>query len=136
MAEERETKTFQKISEVRKKISLCEGKRRAFFNRTEKEKKINKEKTFILKDEVNVNIYIFRYILEVCISINPKLHQISCTITKDTIIDYILYFVDSQAVSVLEPFHEGEYFEKHPKHASSRQAAVRKGGGEYLTNCH
>ena len=61
MAEERETKTFQKISEVRKKISLCEGKRRAFFNRTEKEKKINKEKTFILKDEVNVNIYIFRY---------------------------------------------------------------------------
>ena len=61
MAEDRETKTFQKISEVRKKISLCEGKRRAFFNRTEKEKKINKEKTFILKDEVNVNIYIFRY---------------------------------------------------------------------------
>ena len=64
MAEERETKTFQKISEVRKKISLCEGKRRAFFNRTEKEKKINKEKTFILKDEVNVcnvkylNIYL------------------------------------------------------------------------------
>lgn len=88
MAEERETKTFQKISEVRKKISLCEGKRRAFFNRTEKEKKINKEKTFILKDEVNVNIYIFRYILEVCISINPKLHQISST--RDTIIFCIL----------------------------------------------
>ena len=52
MAEEKDSKTLKKISEIRKKISLCEGKRRAVYNLTEKEKTSNKEKTFILQDEL------------------------------------------------------------------------------------
>lgn len=54
MAEEKDSKTLKKISEIRKKISLCEGKRRAVYNLTEKEKTSNKEKTFILQDELKV----------------------------------------------------------------------------------
>ena len=54
MAQDKESKVFKKISEIRKKISLCEGKRRAFYNVTEKEKSLNREKTFLLQDELKV----------------------------------------------------------------------------------
>ena len=56
MAQDREAKVFKKISEIRKKISLCEGKRRAFYNVTEKEKSLNRQKTFLLQDELKVEM--------------------------------------------------------------------------------
>ena len=56
MAQDKESKVFKKISEIRKKISLCEGKRRAFYSVTEKEKLLNKEKTFLLQDELKVGM--------------------------------------------------------------------------------
>ena len=54
MSQDKESKVFKKISEIRKKISLCEGKRRAFYSLTEKEKSLNREKTFLLQDELKV----------------------------------------------------------------------------------
>lgn len=56
MAQDKETKVLKRISEIRKKISLCEGKRRAFYNVTEKEKSLNREKTFLLQDELKVQM--------------------------------------------------------------------------------
>ena len=56
MTQDKESKVFKKISEIRKKISLCEGKRRAFYSVTEKEKSLNKEKTFLLQDELKVGM--------------------------------------------------------------------------------
>ena len=67
MAQDREAKVFKKISEIRKKISLCEGKRRAFYNVTEKEKSLNRQKTFLLQDELKVEmIDMFVTILNIC----------------------------------------------------------------------
>ena len=56
MAQDKESKVLKRISEIRKKISLCEGKRRAFYNVTEKEKSLNREKTFLLQDELKVQM--------------------------------------------------------------------------------
>ena len=55
-AQERESKALRKISEIRKKISLCEGKRRAVYSLTEKEKSLNREKTFHLQEELKVGM--------------------------------------------------------------------------------
>ena len=73
---ERESATQRKITEVRRKISLCEGKRRAVYNSgnvlifystsfpsfytytsflVDKEKKKNKEDAFQISEEVKVN---------------------------------------------------------------------------------
>ena len=70
---EKESVTQRKIFEVRRKISLCEGKRRAVYNKGEvqstyvckiplhkfplvdKEKKKNKEDTSQIGEEVKVN---------------------------------------------------------------------------------
>ena len=54
MSQEKESKALRKISEIRKKISLCEGKRRAVYSLTEKEKSLNREKTFHLQEELKV----------------------------------------------------------------------------------
>ena len=64
------SETNKKINDIKKKISLCEGKRRAVFSVglyfqcfifnfiisyiVEKEKFSNREKTFILQDDVKV----------------------------------------------------------------------------------
>ena len=56
MSQEKESKAFKKITEIRKKISLCEGKRRAVYSLTEKEKSLNREKTFLLQEELKVEM--------------------------------------------------------------------------------
>ena len=56
MSQEKESKALKKITEIRKKISLCEGKRRAVYSLTEKEKSLNREKTFLLQEELKVEM--------------------------------------------------------------------------------
>ena len=44
-----EKSTYNKMVDFKKKISLLEGKRKAIYTKTEKEKKINKEGGIILQ---------------------------------------------------------------------------------------
>ena len=55
----RDQSTFKKVNEVRKKIALVEGKRRALFSSVEREKKSNREQTSKLDEDLLVK---FKYI--------------------------------------------------------------------------
>ena len=44
-----EKSTYNKMVDFKKKISLLEGKRKAIYTKTEKEKKINKEGGIIIQ---------------------------------------------------------------------------------------
>ena len=46
---------YKKMVEYKKKIALVEGKRRAIFNKCEKEKSLNKEKEREIDFELKVN---------------------------------------------------------------------------------
>ena len=46
---------FIKVNEVRKKIALVEGKRRAMYSSVEREKKANREKTNQLDEDLSVS---------------------------------------------------------------------------------
>ena len=48
-----EKSTYNKMVDFKKKISLLEGKRKAIYTKTEKEKKINKEGGNILQKTVH-----------------------------------------------------------------------------------
>ena len=101
MTQDKESKVFKKISEIRKKISLCEGKRRAFYSVTEKEKSLNKEKTFLLQDELKVGM-------------------IDCN-NKESFV-----FVGGKTILDCYAFHERQYSQKDTQPASPRQEALWK----------
>jgi hypothetical protein len=50
----RDQSTFRKVNDVRKKIALVEGKRRALFSSVEREKKSNRELTSKLDEDLHV----------------------------------------------------------------------------------
>ena len=57
MSAQEDLKNFNNINEIRKKIALVEGKRRALFSSVEREKKENREKSVKLDEDLLVCTY-------------------------------------------------------------------------------
>ena len=99
MSQEKESKALKKITEIRKKISLCEGKRRAVYSLTEKEKSLNREKTFLLQEELKVEM-------------------------NDGTICTIFCFVDSKTILEFFTFHKRQYPQEYTEPASPGQKTL------------
>ena len=101
MSQEKESKALRKISEIRKKISLCEGKRRAVYSLTEKEKSLNREKTFHLQEDLKVQWMIVQFV-------------------------QMFYIVDSKTILEFFTFHKRQYPQEYTEPASPGQKTLWK----------
>ena len=86
-----DTSAFNKVNEVRKKIALVEGKRRAMFSSVEREKKSNRELTTQMDDDLLVMLVIF--VVDECLVYSPlkdtKIALVDSHTTKKTILNRI-----------------------------------------------